>query len=85
MKSISRTIVGGRSGDDPSFGRFPRGIEILLKKAKVNLSFRSFFLSDPFSAAASIELDLKDNEKKILSSITDALQTLATHHSGWAV
>ena len=66
MKKGFKTIVGGRSASYQSPGSYPRGIEILLKKAKVDLEFRRLFLQDPPAAARAIELDVSDNEKNIL-------------------
>jgi hypothetical protein len=68
MKDKLRTIVGGRSAEYHDQNNFPRGIEILLKKAKVDLEFQKLFLENPLAAAESIDLDLKENEKKILSN-----------------
>ena len=44
MKDKLRTIVGGRSTEHSEQNNFPRGIEILLKKAKVDLDFQKIFL-----------------------------------------
>lgn len=66
MEKSFRTIVGGRSKSHQNPVGYPRGIEILLKKAKVDLEFRRLFMLDPVEAARSIELELKDSEKKIL-------------------
>jgi hypothetical protein len=68
MEKNFRTIVGGRSSSYQSPNGYPRGIEILLKKAKVDLEFRRFFLQDPAAAAKSIQLDINDTESKILLS-----------------
>jgi hypothetical protein len=48
--------------------KYPRGIEILLKKAKVDPVFRALVLQDPRTAADSIELNLKENERMILDN-----------------
>ena len=66
MEKNLKTIVGGRSTPGRDSVDFPRGIEILLKKAKVDPRFRKLLLQDPVAASRSIELALKDNEKKIL-------------------
>jgi hypothetical protein len=66
MEKSFRTIVGGRSAPRQNPIGYPRGIEILLKKAKVDLEFRKLFLLDPVGAARSIELALNESEKKIL-------------------
>ena len=68
MKKDFKTIVGGRSATYQSPDGFPRGIEILLKKAKVDPEFQDFLLQDPVAAARGIELDISDNEKKILAN-----------------
>ena len=68
MKKIFKTIVGGRSATYQSPDGFPRGIEILLKKAKVDPEFRDFLLQDPVAAAQGIGLDISDNEKRILEN-----------------
>ena len=68
MDNKFRTIVGGRSTDHRDRNNFPRGIEILLKKAKVDNQFRALLLKNPIEAAKSIDLDLNDNEKKIVES-----------------
>jgi hypothetical protein len=68
MKDKLRTIVGGRYAEHIEQNNFPRGIEVLLKKAKVDLKFQRLFLDNPLAAARSIELNLNENEKKILSN-----------------
>ena len=68
MNSSFRTIVGGRSEEYRDRNNFPRGIEILLKKSKVDTQFKTKFLKDPLEAAISIQLELKANEKKILEN-----------------
>jgi hypothetical protein len=66
MEKNLKTIVGGRSTPCRDSVGFPRGIEILLKKAKVDPRFRKLLLQDPVAASRSIELSLEDSEKKIL-------------------
>jgi len=68
MNVERRTIVGGRSRSDRLVGDFPRGIEILLKKARVDSTFRELVLQDPLTAGQSIALDLKPLEINILNS-----------------
>ncbi len=68
MNVERRTIVGGRSRSDRLFGDFPRGIEILLKKACVDSAFRKLVLQDPLTAGQSIALDLKPLEINILNN-----------------
>jgi len=48
---------------------FPRGIEVLLKKASVDAEFRTILLDDPSQAAASIELALEPVESAMLQNI----------------
>lgn len=77
MEEKRRTIVGGRSRGNRLLGNFPRGIEILLKKAKVDDAFRQRLLQDPFSAAESIELELSEQESKTVKNIPlSMLQTI---------
>jgi len=61
-----KTIVGGRGDDRSSRGREPNGIEILLKKAKVDSGFRDQLIRDPVKAAALVELELTPAEEAIL-------------------
>ncbi len=68
MNDERRTIVGGRSRSDRLVGDFPRGIEILLKKASVDSMFKQLLLSNPLTAARSIMLDLKPVEINILTN-----------------
>ena len=68
-----RTIVGGRSRSNRLAGEFPRGIEILLKKARVDAAFRARLLKDPLSAAASISLELSRQEIHIIDSTPQSL------------
>ncbi len=68
MNDERRTIVGGRSRSNLLVGKFPRGIEILLKKASVDSGFYTLLLQNPLSAAQSIELDLKPVEINILNN-----------------
>jgi len=68
MNNSFRTIVGGRSSEQQDRNNFPRGIEILLKKAKVDMRFKILLLKNPLKAAKSIDLNLKENEKKIIEN-----------------
>lgn len=55
----------------------PRGLEILLKKAKVDPTFRSLLQADPEAAAASIDLILTDSERSILANVPpEGLRTM---------
>ena len=67
MNEKGRTIVGGRSRSNRLVGDFPRGIEILLKKASVDPEFSQYLLQDPLNAGRSIALDLKPVEINILT------------------
>lgn len=66
MGGSRSTTVGGRAGGHGRLKDFPRGIEVLLKKATVDPGFRELLLRDPFAAADSIELSLQDSERRIL-------------------
>ncbi len=77
MKDGFKTIVGGRSAEYRDRNNFPRGIEILLKKAKVDVEFQKLFLENPLAAAGSIDLDLKESEKKVLkNTLKPVLKTM---------
>ena len=77
MKDGFKTIVGGRSAEYRERNNFPRGIEILLKKAKVDVEFQKLFLENPLAAAGSIDLDLKESEKKVLkNTLKPVLKTM---------
>ncbi len=69
MENKPRTIVGGRAEGRGSLRACPRGIEILLKKAKVDPVFREEFLEDPLASAQAIGLPLLAAEKKMLASV----------------
>lgn len=69
MNDDQRTIVGGRSDRHRSARSFPRGIEILLKKAKADPKFRLTFLSEPLMAAQELGLDLTPTETSILRNM----------------
>ena len=68
MRDAFKTIVEGRSVNSTSVGNFPRGLEILLKKASIDESFAHVLLESPDEAAKLISLDLGDSEKSILAS-----------------
>jgi hypothetical protein len=67
MKEAFKTIVGGRSANSSISGSFPRGIEILLKKAAVDQDFEEVLLRSPDEAAQLISLELEASEKNILA------------------
>ncbi|MCL2347810.1 MAG: Os1348 family NHLP clan protein [Planctomycetaceae bacterium] len=48
---------------------FPRGIEVLLKKAAIDPEFREFLLSEPEAAAKSIALELAPIEQAMLKTM----------------
>jgi hypothetical protein len=48
---------------------FPRGIEVLLKKAAIDPQFREVLLNDPEAAAKSIELELTPIEQAMLQNM----------------
>ena len=73
MERNSRTIVGGRTVEYPQMGATPRGIEVLLKKAKVDAVFRERFLGDPVASALEIDLELTPSEKGVLSNTSRAI------------
>ncbi len=50
---------------------FPRGIEILLKKASIDGEFRALLLTDPEAAAVALELPLEPMELALLRSMPD--------------
>lgn len=68
MTPNDKTIVGGRSLGGKFSAVFPRGIEILLKKAKVDENFRRSFLASPIEVAEDIRLELSENEKLVLAN-----------------
>jgi len=73
MGGSRSTTVGGRAGGHGRLKDFPRGIEVLLKKATVDPGFRELLLRDPFAAADSIELSLQDSERRILVNTPKAV------------
>jgi hypothetical protein len=80
MNEERRTIVGGRSRSDRLIGDFPRGIEILVKKASVDSVFKQLLLRDPLNAARSIMLDLKPVEINILTNTSiSVLQSMISN------
>ena len=50
-------------------GEFPRGIEVLLAKAKVDEEFRCVFFANPLAAASGIGLELTGSERAVLSTV----------------
>ena len=73
MENKRRTIVGGRSRGTRLAGNFPRSVEVLLKKAKVDNGFREILIRDPLAAAGSIELELTVSEIGMLKNIPEPM------------
>jgi hypothetical protein len=70
--AVKTTIVGGRPpGSGKEADTVPRGIEILLKKAAIDESFRKTLLSDRSNAADAIGLTLKPVETAMLKAIPE--------------
>jgi hypothetical protein len=71
--SVKTTIVGGRPpGSGKEVESVPRGIEILLKKAAVDETFRKILLSDRLSAADAIGLTLNPVEVTMLKAVPES-------------
>lgn len=69
-EAVLTTIVGGRPpGTGTGVGNIPRGIEVLIKKASVDLEFRKVLLDKRAEAAHEIGLQLSEAETKMLTSI----------------
>ncbi len=69
-EAVRTTIVGGRPpGSGRRTGVVPRGIEVLVKKAVVDLEFRERLLEQRGKAAAAIGLELDPAEAAMLSAI----------------
>lgn len=71
MRDAFRTIVGGRSGKPETPQNYPRGIEVLLKKASVDKDFAEVLVRSPSEAAQLIGLALEESEKTVLESIPE--------------
>ncbi|MCP4536979.1 MAG: hypothetical protein GY832_07510 [Chloroflexi bacterium] len=68
-KAVETTIVGGRpAGRGQGYGDIPHGIEVLLKKASVDASFRQVLLQDRAKAVREIGLGLTMAEATILKT-----------------
>ena len=71
QEAVFTTIVGGRPpGSGTKVGTIPRGIEVLVKKASVDMEFRKKLIERRGEAAQEIELELTEAEKNMLSSIS---------------
>jgi hypothetical protein len=69
---VEPTIVGGRPlGKGRSQHGIPRGIEALVKKAAVDLSFRGLLLEKRAKVASEIGLELSAAETSILNSLPE--------------
>lgn len=76
--AVFTTIVGGRPpGSGTQVSNIPRGIEVLVKKASIDLDFRQLLLQERGEAAGEIDLELSEAEKNMLSSIpTEQLEKI---------
>ena len=71
--AVKTTIVGGRPpGCGKDVGQIPRGIEVLVKKASVDPSFRRLLLDKRAQAADEIGLKLSPAEVSMLTAIPAA-------------
>jgi hypothetical protein len=72
-ETVKTTIVGGRP---PTSGRpqgnIPRGIEVLIKKAAVDLAFRKVLLEKRAEASREIGLELSPAEVAAINAVTAA-------------
>ena len=70
QEAVNTTIVGGRPpGCGKPVGDIPRGIEVLVKKATIDPSFRELLLAQRATAANEIELDLDPAEAMMLNAV----------------
>jgi len=70
QEAVCTTIVGGRPpGCGTKVGDVPRGIEILVKKASVDLEFKRILIDERSAAAQAIELELAPAEATMLDAI----------------
>ncbi|HON93310.1 MAG TPA: hypothetical protein PK373_04290 [Sedimentisphaerales bacterium] len=78
QEAVFTTIVGGRPpGSGTRVGEVPRGVEVLLKKAAVDLEFRKLLLEQRAEAARTIDLELTEAERQMLAHIpADQLETI---------
>jgi len=78
QEAVRTTIVGGRPpGSGKPLGPIPRGIDVLVKKAAVDPSFRALLLSDRDRAADAIGLALHPAEAAMLAAVPRAqLETI---------
>ncbi len=78
QEAVYTTIVGGRPpGSGTKIGDIPRGIEVLVRKASVDLEFRRLLLEKRAEAVKEINLELSPSEIEILTDIpTEQLHTI---------
>ena len=73
QEAVRTTIVGGRPpGCGKGIGMIPRGIEVLVKKAAVDVEFRQLLLEKRSAAADAIGLILQPAEAMLLGQIPAA-------------
>jgi hypothetical protein len=71
--AVKTTIVGGRPpGSGKEADAIPHGIEILLKKAAIDESFKKILLSERSNAADAIGLTLQPVEAAMLKAIPES-------------
>ncbi len=72
QEAVRTTIVGGRPpGSGQGVGPIPRGIEVLVKKASIDPSFRELLFEKRAEAAAEIGLNLDAAEVMMLRAVPD--------------
>ena len=70
QEAVRTTIVGGRPpGSGQRLGAIPRGVEVLVKKASVDVSFRQVLLAERAEAAERIGLTLDPAEAMMLAAV----------------
>jgi hypothetical protein len=70
---VTATVVGGSlPGGAAQIGSIPRGIEVLVKKAAVDPSFKARLIEKRSAVAGEIELVLTAAEKQMLDTIPAA-------------
>jgi hypothetical protein len=88
--AVKTTIVGGRPpGSGRGHGDIPRGIEVLVKKASVDSTFRQELMEKRAGAARSIDLELTKPEIMMLNAapedqlaaVIDSTKVPERHHT----
>jgi hypothetical protein len=70
QEAVRTTIVGGRPpGCGQPIGEIPRGIEVLVKKAAVDLEFKAVLMQRRAAAAEEIGLELQPAEAAMLAAV----------------